>query len=326
MESEVTLNKHTWQHSPVVMQRFVVGINGDWSPAISHPLAQGQITFLLELDSSKIAKIDFELGFGHRADEKLLEVRDFRQGLSQINRAGWNTPIAPSLAYAEAAEELMGLHPPLRAVALRELVLQLQILQGQTRFLGAVLDTIDFETESAQNFRELHENLAAWNEQLTGGRLHDAFIRLGGIGSDIPNTTLLQLQQQLETLVIPEFPENPRLPEMHSPLREIVSAFSTNNLATALTAALAAGGAIDVQLPKVVKVPRGQSFRQKPTAFGRYGVWLHSDGGKSPQRLSLTPPSITALSRLQRAAIGLDLEGFKSLLLQSPISVGELER
>lgn len=304
--------------------RYVVGINGDWTPAISHPLAQGQITFLLELESSKIKKLDYELGFSHRADEKLLEVRDFRQGLSHINRSGWNTPIAPSLAYAEAAEELMGLQPPARAIALRELILHLQILQGQTRFLTSVLETIN--SESAQTYRALHENLAAWNERLTGGRLHDAFIRLGGIGTDIPNSTLLELQQQLSGWVIPEFPASAQLTNTSSPLAEIVSEIAFSDLLSSLSRALEVRGAFDVQLPKVVKVPRGQSFKQKPTAFGLYGVWLHSEGGKSPQRLSLTPPAISALSRLQISAIGLDLEDFKSLLIHSPISIGELER
>ena len=306
-------------------QRFVVGINGDWSPAISHPLAQGQITFLLELDSAKITQLDYELGFGHRADEKLLEVRDFRQGLSHINRSGWNTPIAPSLAYAEAAEELMGLKPPPRAIALRDLVLELQILQGRVRFLNAVLESVNL-MGAATSFRIAHENLAAWNERLSGGRLHDAFIRLGGVGTDIPNSTLLELQQHLSGWVIPEFPDTAQPTNISTPLAEIVSAISFTDLLSSLTRALETSGEVDVQLPKVVKVPRGQSYKQKPTAFGIYGVWLHSDGGKSPQRLSLTPPAIFALSRLQRAAIGLDLEEFKSLLIHSPISIGELER
>jgi NADH:ubiquinone oxidoreductase subunit D len=137
---------------------------------------------------------------------------------------------------------------------------------------------------------------------------------------------LLELQKQLSSWVIPEFPASTQLTNNSSPLAEIVSTISFGDLLSSLSTALEVNGAFDVQLPKVVKVPRGQSFKQRPTAFGIYGVWLHSDGGKSPQRLSLTPPAISALSRLQSAAIGLDLEEFKSLLIHSPISIGELER
>jgi NADH:ubiquinone oxidoreductase subunit D len=306
-------------------QRLVVGINGDWSPALTHPLAQGQITFLLELNSSKITRLNYALGFGHRADEKLLEVRDFRQGLSHINRAGWNSPISAALAYAEAAEELMGLKPPARAVALRDLVLELHILQGRVRFISAVLESLNL-LEAASRFRSAHENLASWSERLTGGRLHDAFVRLGGVGCDIPNATLQELQTELPGWRFEDLLDSELLKTMHPSLVALLANISTKQLSKFLAKAMSESGSFDVQLPKVVKVPRGQSFKQKAAAFGTYGVWLHSDGGKSPQRLRLTPPSIASLTQLKSNAVGLDLESFKTLLIHSPISIGELER
>jgi NADH:ubiquinone oxidoreductase subunit D len=149
---------------------------------------------------------------------------------------------------------------------------------------------------------------------------------LGGVGCDIPNSTLQELQTELSEWRFEDLIYSELLKTMHPSLVVLLAKVSTKQLFEFLAKAMSESGSFDVQLPKVVKVPRGQSFKQKAAAFGTYGVWLHSDGGKSPQRLSLTPPSIASLAQLKRDAIGLDLESFKTLLIHSPISIGELER
>lgn len=303
------------------MQRFRVGINGDWSPGNLHPLAQGQITFVLEETHGKISKIDYELGFNHRGDEKVLEARDFRQGLSLINRPGWQVPIAFELAYARACEDLMGLKVPARAVAIRELLLQIQIWISRYRFWLALQDSIGksdpAQTQKLETAMQLHE-------QLSGGRLHDAFLRLGGVAFDISKVDLDVCEDFWTNAAQIMFEFSEFSPANQQRLAKLNLA--SDSVLQAISNLRNSEGEFAVQLPKVVKVPRGQSFKSVQSLVYESAVWLHSDGGKAPARIALIPASLRLLTELQTSAIGLNLEQFQELLLCTPLAIGELDR
>jgi len=81
-----------------------------------------------------------------------------------------------------------------------------------------------------------------------------------------------------------------------------------------------------VALPKVVRVPVGQHYSEVDGITGAIGVWLHSDGGKSPQRVGLSAPSSLTLARIESQAIGgTVVELFENLLTQ-PLCPGEIAR
>lgn len=303
------------------MQRFRVGINGDWSPASLHPLAQGQITFVLEETEGTISNLDYELGFNHRGDEKVLETRDFRQGLSLINRPGWQVPIAFELAYAQACEDLMGLKVPARAVEIRELLLQIQIWIGRYRFWLALQDSIG-KSDRAQT--QKLETAIQLHEQLSGGRLHDSFLRLGGVASDIFEKDLDACEDFWTNAAPVEFEFSEFSPANQQRLTQLN--LTSEHVLQAVANLRNLEGEFAVQLPKVVKVPRGQSFKSVQSLVHESAVWLHSDGGKAPARIALIPASLRLLTELQTSAIGLNLEQFQELLLCTPLAIGELDR
>lgn len=302
---------------------YVVGWNGDWSPSQFHPLAQGRITFLLSIEADQISTLDYELGFNHRADEKVLEVRDFRQGLSLINRPNWQNPIAAEMAYAQAAEDLMGLKPPPRALALRQVVLALQNLISASRFAAAIAESTSRSPKAALEFAEA---LMRWHERITGARLHDAFVRLGGVGADVENSLLLELHEWLVTNPAVELPDLELCTAAAARLEFTRKALNNTAAIAAVAAALETDPPYFVQLPKVVKVPRGQSHQQVDTWIGPIGVWLFSDGGKAPARIHIQPASLTLFTELRQLAVGLSLAEFQELLITSPIGIGEIER
>lgn len=302
---------------------YVVGWNGDWTPSRFHPLAQGRIIFQLDLQNSKISDLDYQLGFNHRGDEKVLEVRDFRQGLSLINRPNWQNPIAAEIAYAEAAEDLMGLKPPTRAIALREVVLALQNLTSANRFAAAILDS---HSMSPAAHLKYSESLMQWHERITGARLHDAFVRLGGVGAEVENSLLMELSSWLAANPSPLL-ETYDVHEMAKPgLIRTQQALTADGILGAITKTLETDSPYFVQLPKVVKVPRGQSHKSAQTWIGNVGVWLFSDGGKSPARIHIQPASLNWLTDLKTTAIGLTIAEFHEVLITSPIGIGEIER
>jgi len=96
-----------------------------------HPLAQGHLLLDTAVSDGRISHLRISPRLQHRGDEKLLENRDYRQGLSLINRNNWLMPAACELAYAQACESLMGLRVPDRARALRTLSLALGRLSAE---------------------------------------------------------------------------------------------------------------------------------------------------------------------------------------------------
>ena len=278
----------------------------------SHPLGQGQVQLQLTLQHGRISDLRMVLGAGHRGDEKLFEVRDYRQGLSLINRHNWLTPIAAEIAYAEACEELMGLTPPPRALALRSVVLALQNITGLLQMLAGVDD--------ARRWLTQREIFVALTESITGARLHVSFVRLGGVAEAVAPTIIDNLRSELARLEIEA--------DTHTPLRPLTVA-----LRDAVTVGIRAcaeaqqtDGAIAVALPKVVRVPVGQAYREVDATTGKVGVWLHSDGGKTPLRVGLRAPSVVAVSHWEKQSVGSTLDDALTTLLLTPLCIGEIER
>ncbi|MEY4347920.1 MAG: hypothetical protein RIS43_339, partial [Actinomycetota bacterium] len=61
-----------------------------------------------------------------------------------MNRHNWLSPVAAEIAYAKACEELMGLRVPDKAVALRDLLLQLQELTGLLQRIAGMTDDVSW--------------------------------------------------------------------------------------------------------------------------------------------------------------------------------------
>lgn len=278
----------------------------------SHPLGQGEVQLHVSLQHGRISELRMIVGLGHRGDEKLLEVRDYRQGLSLINRHNWLTPIAAEIAYAEACEELMGLTPPSRARALRSVVLGLQNTTGWLQMLAGVDD--------AEYWLTQREKLVELTERMTGARLHVSFVRLGGVADDVEADVIDHLRSSLESFEIP-------------PVKAGAADSLTLGLSTAVTSTINAcieaqttDGAFAVALPKVVRVPVGQAFREVQATTGRVGVWLHSDGGKTPVRVGFRAPSRVAVSRWEQQSVGSTIEDALTTLMLTPLCIGEIER
>jgi NADH-quinone oxidoreductase subunit D len=277
----------------------------------------------------------------HRGDEKLLEVRDFRQGLSLINRHNWLTPIAAEIAYAQACEELMGLRPSPRAIATRELIRTLQEITGLLQRLAGI--------SGDKALLDLREKFVVIHERIVGARMHDSAIRPGGIDATIDEEIRNQISQvsteELPTIDTTAFTQRGIL------TAEIVAEFAmtaipasthdsadridfTRSHTVSLMASLVsltddainASGNLTTTLPKVVRVPVGESYQTSFGATGRVGVWLFSDGGKSPYRIALRSPSAIHMSALDALAHNLNIEDKRALLLTLPLSLGEIDR
>jgi NADH-quinone oxidoreductase subunit D len=150
-----------------------------------HPATHGVLRLTLTLDGERIVRADPVIGYMHRGAEKLFEARDYRQILVLANRHDWLSSFSNELGVVLAVERMLGMEVPIRAVWARTLLAELNRVLNHLMFLGSYPIELGAITPIFYAFRE-REVLQAVMEELTGGRMHYMFNRVGGLKDDLP--------------------------------------------------------------------------------------------------------------------------------------------
>lgn len=148
-----------------------------------HPSTHGGLRLKLQLDGDRIVAADPRIGFVHRGAEKLFEVRDYRQILMLANRHDWLSAFASELGIALAVERLMGLTVPPRATRLRTALAEINRASAGLAFLGTVPGD---DGRAIVRTTAEREALLTVFEEVSGGRVHVMFNRIGGLKEDVP--------------------------------------------------------------------------------------------------------------------------------------------
>ena len=150
-----------------------------------HPATHGVLRLALTLDGERIVRADPVIGYMHRGAEKLFEARDYRQIIVLANRHDWLSSFSNELGVVLAVERMLGMEVPLRAVWARTLLAELNRVLNHLMFLGSYPIELGAITPMFYAFRE-REELQEVMEELSGGRMHYMFNRVGGLKEDIP--------------------------------------------------------------------------------------------------------------------------------------------
>ncbi|MGL5828051.1 MAG: NADH-quinone oxidoreductase subunit D [Angustibacter sp.] len=198
-----------------------------------HPATHGVLRLRIVLDGERVRSADPIVGYMHRGAEKLFEVRDYRQIIVLANRHDWLSAFANELGVVLGVEHLLGMEVPPRAVWARTLLAELNRLLSHLMFLGAYPLELGAITPIFYAFRE-REELQSVLEEISGGRLHYMFNRVGGLKADLPLGWLDRVAAALTAV-------RRRLPELTGLLvgNEIVRARTSG--VGVLSAELAAG-------------------------------------------------------------------------------------
>lgn len=258
-----------------------------------HPLRQFGFGIELEVRDGLIVDCRFDIASIHRGDEKLLEVRDFRQGLALVQRHSWLTATFAEVLYARAIEISLGMTISERAAALRALALQLNWVA--TEALWAHLDAEIAGVPSDALVKR--ERVLDALEALTGARMHTTFARIGGVAADVPEG-FTQLLARIDD------------PRVHADYDAVTT--ST--------------GALQVQLPKVLRLPQGDAYAEIETPHGSLGCWVFGSGDKVPHRVHMKTPGFAALAALERDAIGAIPREWFMKLAHTRLVLGEVAR
>jgi NADH-quinone oxidoreductase subunit D len=173
-----------------------------------HPATHGVLRLRIVVDGEQITHAEPVIGYMHRGAEKLFEVRDYRQVIVLANRHDWLSAFANELGIVLATEQMLGMEVPERAVWARTLLAELNRLLSHLMFLGSYPLELGAITPVFYAFRE-REDLQSVMEEISGGRMHFMFNRVGGLKEDLPAGWLKRVEQAISSV-------RGRVPELES--------------------------------------------------------------------------------------------------------------
>ncbi len=150
-----------------------------------HPSTHGVLRLKLVLDGERITRAEPVIGYMHRGAEKLFEARDYRQIIMLANRHDWLSAFSNELGVVLAVERMLGMEVPERAVWTRTLLAELNRVLNHLMFLGSYPLELGGITPIFYAFTE-REELQHVMEEVSGGRMHYMFNRVGGLKEDLP--------------------------------------------------------------------------------------------------------------------------------------------
>jgi NADH-quinone oxidoreductase subunit D len=159
-----------------------------------HPSTHGVLRLRLVLEGERIRSAEPVVGYMHRGAEKLFEVRDYRQIVMLANRHDWLSAFSNELGVVLAVERMLGMEVPERAVWTRTLLAELNRVLNHLMFLGSYPLELGGITPIFYAFTE-REELQGVMEEVSGGRMHYMFNRVGGLKEDLPNGWLGRVRQ-----------------------------------------------------------------------------------------------------------------------------------
>jgi NADH-quinone oxidoreductase subunit D len=152
-----------------------------------HPSTHGVLRLILELSGETVITADATIGFLHTGIEKISEQKKWQQVIPLVERMDYLGAQSNSLAFALAAERLMGIEDrmPQRVKDIRVLLVELQRISSHLVSLGTHALEIGAVSVMMYCFRE-REIILNLNEMIAGFRMFPSYIRIGGLREDLP--------------------------------------------------------------------------------------------------------------------------------------------
>jgi NADH-quinone oxidoreductase subunit C/D len=150
----------------------------------SHPASHGTIRTIVALDGERIVAGASEIGYLHRGFEKSCENHTYNQIIPYTDRLNYCSALMNNIAFAKTVEEMLGLELPDRAIFIRVILAELSRIIDHLVCLAAGLLDMGAQTNYWYLFNPRNDAYD-FLSKLTGARLTNSFMRVGGMTHDL---------------------------------------------------------------------------------------------------------------------------------------------
>lgn len=150
----------------------------------SHPATHGTIRNFCAMDGETLIANVTEIGYLHRGFEKSCENHTYNQIIPYTDRLDYCSATTNNVAFAKTVEEMLGITLPERAITVRILVMELSRIINHLVCLAAQL----VDMGALTNYWYLYnprESAYTFFSKLTGARLTNSYMRIGGMSYDL---------------------------------------------------------------------------------------------------------------------------------------------
>lgn len=145
-----------------------------------HPSTHGVLRLVAKVSGERVNSVEPVIGYMHRGYEKLAEVRTYAQITALVNRIDWVSGFANEVPFILGVERLVGVEPTERAQWIRLILSELARISSHLVFTSSFPLELGASTPLMHVLRD-REHILELIEDVTGGRFHPNFNRVGGV-------------------------------------------------------------------------------------------------------------------------------------------------